>query len=102
MLPFIIVIIIIIIMTMIMIMMMIIIKIMMIIISKTIVIIIWHLQMVRHSSLFGYAMFCGHVYFAVAGPHQLSSCHILSITGFMIVNMMTRSNISAKIFDITI
>ena len=55
--------------------------------------------MVRHSSLFGYAMFCGHVYFnfAVAGPHQLSSCHIMSITGFIIVNMMTRSNISAKI-----
>ena len=41
--------------------------------------------MVRHSS-----------------PHQLSSCHITSITGFMIVNMMTWSNISAKIFDITI
>ena len=86
----------------IMMMMMIMIKIMMIIISKTIVIIIWNLQMVRHSGLFGYAMFCGHMYFAVAGPNELSSCHITSITGFMIVNMMTWSNISTKIFDITI
>ena len=30
-------------------------------------------------------VFCGHVYFAVAGPHQLSSCHITSISAFMIV-----------------
>ena len=49
MLPFIIIIIIIIIIINI-------IKIMMMIISKTIAIIIWNLQMVRHSSLFGYAI----------------------------------------------
>ena len=68
MLPFIIIIIIIII-----------IKIIMIIISKTIVIIIWNLQMFRHPSLFAImrSVFCGHLYFAVAGPHQLSSYHII-------------------------